>query len=865
VVVANGLGTALTSLNCTLGQVIKFDVSGFATCGTDSTGGTGAFVDGGNSFTANATLGTNDNFALNFETNSTTKMTILANGNVGIGTTSPSTTLDVNGGMTYRGVAAAAAPPTAGQGKIYFDSTANKFKVSENNGAYVDLVGGGGGSSQWTTTGSDIYYTTGRVGIGTTNPTGALNVNGTAEFSNGLYLNGIDVNTGKTSLILHNRYGAGNTFVLSSGVPNINEGGFSIGRITGYTLGSSIWSASKDFVINTSGNVGIGTTSPATKLEVAGGVRIGTEATACAAGLAGTIRYNGGSVEFCNGSTWAAFGVSGAGLTSLGGQTGNTQTFAAGATGLTPGISSASNVHTLNIPLASGAGVTSGTISKTDYDSFAAKLTSPLTTKGDLLSRDGTTHVRLPAGTNGQVLSANSATASGLEWVAAASGDITDVVAGAGLTGGATSGSATVNVVAGTGIVVAADSVAVDAGLGASKIPQVGGTALGANGVVVANGLGTALTSLNCTLGQVIKFDVSGFATCGTDATGGAGGFADGGNSFAANATLGTNDNFALNFETNGTTKMSVLANGNVGIGTTSPSAPLDVTTSSATTTASFSNTLFNPATETIGISSYSATIRSSTSSADLVGVYGVTEASGFAAVHSGTVVGVRGRGMTNGSTGFSQNLVAGVQGTTSAISPGSATVVTGAGVIGSVFTGPGVTMNKGSALHAASNTESGSGSIVANYGLYLEPQTVGTSNFQIYSEGTAPSYFAGSVGIGTTSPQANAKLQVNGAAASLPNIINAGASVDLSLSNIHYLKAVGGTAITLSNIASGGSYTIIISDTTQRTYTFSGCTNSYYSPTNSDTIDRSTYSIMTVVDGANTECFITWVTGYAP
>jgi len=208
---------------------------------------------------------------------------------------------------------------------------------------------------------------------------------------------------------------------------------------------------------------------------------------------------------------------------------------------------------------------------------------------------------------------------------------------------------------------------------------------------------------------------------------------------------------------------------------------------------------------------------------------------------------------------------VAGVQGTTSAISPGSATVVTGAGVIGSVFTGPGVTMNKGSALHAASNTESGSGSIVANYGLYLEPQTVGTSNFQIYSEGTAPSYFAGSVGIGTTSPQANAKLQVNGAAASLPNIINAGASVDLSLSNIHYLKAVGGTAITLSNIASGGSYTIIISDTTQRTYTFSGCTNSYYSPTNSDTIDRSTYSIMTVVDGANTECFITWVTGYAP
>jgi hypothetical protein len=66
--------------------------------------------------------------------------------------------------------------------------------------------------------------------------------------------------------------------------------------------------------------------------------------------------------------------------------------------------------------------------------------------KGDLIVATAADAVaRLAAGTNTHVLTADSTTASGLSWVAPTSGDITAVVAGTNISGGATSGSATVN------------------------------------------------------------------------------------------------------------------------------------------------------------------------------------------------------------------------------------------------------------------------------------------------------------------------------------------------------------------------------------------------------------------------------------
>jgi len=73
-----------------------------------------------------------------------------------------------------------------------------------------------------------------------------------------------------------------------------------------------------------------------------------------------------------------------------------------------------------------------------DGDSWEALDTTgsgsnPVTTKGDISTHDGATPERLGVGTNGQILSANSATATGLEWIADTGGgasqlsDLTDV------------------------------------------------------------------------------------------------------------------------------------------------------------------------------------------------------------------------------------------------------------------------------------------------------------------------------------------------------------------------------------------------------------------------------------------------------
>lgn len=179
----------------------------------------------------------------------TTNFNISGNGTAG--------TLNSNGAVTLGG---SSQPATAlGHGFIYFDSASNKVRVSENNGAFVNLVGATGVSGSGTT--NTIPFWSAGTTLGNSQIT---------QNANGVQLpNGVQLAIGAQG------------YQLAFGSPN-GETGLSIAgptaprradlRFDGTTLklftGPAGTPPANGIAIDSTGDVGIGTSNPLSKLDI---------------------------------------------------------------------------------------------------------------------------------------------------------------------------------------------------------------------------------------------------------------------------------------------------------------------------------------------------------------------------------------------------------------------------------------------------------------------------------------------------------------------------------------------------------------------------------------------------------------------
>jgi hypothetical protein len=255
-------------------------------------------------FNSNGTFQVNSGGIPN-NTSGTNRISIIgSSGNVGIGTTSPSQKLQVNGGVLS----------TLG---LYSDFA---FASNRNWSIETNAFGAGnwGGIAIKTSTGNGLDPNTirfgidsaGNIGIGTTSPGYNLDVSGTGRFTNTLRSDkflqiqgaGTTANEGKgiglnitddfgyvgndsTTRYL-NHYGMGIHKPLQATISGGNGA-----YLSGY-FGVDIFTAGNSRIhVNQTGNVGIGATDPQSKLQVNGGVQLANDTASPSASKVGTFRY----------------------------------------------------------------------------------------------------------------------------------------------------------------------------------------------------------------------------------------------------------------------------------------------------------------------------------------------------------------------------------------------------------------------------------------------------------------------------------------------------------------------------------------------------------------------------------------------
>ncbi|UXR64375.1 tail fiber domain-containing protein [Bdellovibrio bacteriovorus] len=326
-----------------------------------------------------------------------------------------------------------------------------------------------------------------------------------------------------------------------------------------------------------------------------------------------------------------------------------------------------------------------------------------------------------------------------------------------------------------------------------------GVTSITGNRLLASDGTGATIVPFTCAVGQLVTFNASGVMGCTTYSSSGL--FANGGNSFGAAAVLGTNDAQSLTFETDANPRMTILADGKVGINTDAPATNFQVkggavigdlapfpANFSIITTEALNATLRNH-TETTGnyvaagaYQRFSPAANSNLSTHSLVTIVvpnvpsGVTVTSTNEALHSNAT---RNRYIGNVDSG-----------TVSSLTSGQFVYGHENYVVGNT---PATTDAFG--IRIVPHLQSGT--ITSMYDLFLQAPTTGgavSNRYSIYQQsGTAKNYLAGPTGFNTPSPLANVHIGSSGTGNAAYSSFQMGSDATVT-NNFHIVNEFGAT-----------------------------------------------------------------------